>query len=211
MEVHADGESHHDDGDGEGHDKRQIGSHQSEQQWETTYRRDHESVEVAVLDVGHERRRSRHTGDGEDDRDRELEGLEADMGGGVGDVGEGADVEDVEEDRDDQRRDDSLGFARDLADRTAGHRSHVDEESRRARLDAQRRGGSGGGGDHQAHAPSAADRAALSSASSSGRSGDRPVSSADSSPWRWEPVSWRKTSSSVGVRRVRLTTAVPAS
>ena len=65
--MHRDGEHEH---------RHQVGGHQPEQQRRTPDRGEQQPIEVAALDVDHERTGPRDAGHGEDDRDRELERLE---------------------------------------------------------------------------------------------------------------------------------------
>ena len=78
LGSHADDEPEHEHRDAECRHEQQVGDHQAEQQRDSAYRSEQQPVEVAVLDVGHERRRSGHAGHREDDRERELERLVVD-------------------------------------------------------------------------------------------------------------------------------------
>ena len=105
LEANPGDEAEDDDGTDERGDQHDVGDHHPEQQREPPDRREQQPVEVAVLDVGDDDAGARDPGDAEDDRRRELERLVVEAGRhGVGEVRERADVHEVEEDRDDERR-----------------------------------------------------------------------------------------------------------
>ena len=138
-------------------------------------------VEVAVLDVEHERRGSRHAGDAEQDRRRQLEGREVEARDlALGEARQRPDVDEEEEQGDEDRRDHRFEVAWDGAQRPAGDRRRVGQEPGRARFDWPRRSQGG-----------------------CGRWSSTPTSSRRSSCRMRLPVSSRNTSSSVGVRNVR--------
>ncbi len=92
--------------DRQGDDQHEVGDHQPEQQGRAGSSASSAAVEVAVLDVGDQRRGPRHAGDGEDDGDGDLERLEAlARVGGLERRRQRPDVHDEEEQRHDECRD----------------------------------------------------------------------------------------------------------
>ena len=113
MDAEGDAGDQDDDAGGDAADE--VGGEAADDDRGAADRRDEQLVEVAVVDLGHEREAGGRGGDGEHQRDRQLEGRVAlaveerrRAREGLGDL---ADVDRQEEERDEERRDRRLGVA----------------------------------------------------------------------------------------------------
>ena len=172
--------------------EHEVGRHQPEQQHRAADRGEQQPVEVAALDVGDERARPRHAGDGEDDRHRQLERLEVDDGpAALGEVLQRADFT--------TKKNTGVISAgmKNSGSRNAPRIARSAIVTKSCNLDERRARG----------ADADADRGrAWCVVMTCLRFGVRWVRR---SAAKCEPVTWRNTSSSVGVRRVSDRTGTP--
>ena len=121
LDVGAESEPGQQDDGGGGDAAHEVGAEPAEDQRGAADRRDEQLVEVAAVDLGHQRQAGRRGGHREHQRDGHLEGdvaLAVQEGRGAGErLRDLADVDRQEEERDEERRDRRLRIADDLPHR----------------------------------------------------------------------------------------------
>ena len=116
-----------------------VGHQMAEQDRQPSHGCEQQPVEVAVLHVEDECRCTRDPGDSEQDRRRQLERGEVEaLDLSLGELGQGADVHEEEEQGDEDRRDHRFEIARNCSQRSSGNRRRVGEEPSGARFDGRR-------------------------------------------------------------------------
>src|ERR1700683_883890 len=125
--MHPDDGTDGQDRQAQGDDHCDVGHHQPEQQGGPPDRGQAQPIEVPALDVTHQRRGSRHSGHRKRDRHGQEKGLVVE--GGAGQLLERAQVDGVEERRDEDGRNDCCGLPRYLPKGPAGDGPYVVNES----------------------------------------------------------------------------------